>query len=118
MMVFELPLNAKKSYMHVFEGSKVMELFEKYDSYLTRYILCSIEGVVIGGICYYQTLKIGKKILSGKALEDIPPTNILNHKKMEWVRSEILLGGISCNERGQEVEKRLLSSNFPIRLKQ
>lgn len=83
MMIFELPINAKKHYKHVFDDSVCLALFRKYDSFLTRYILCSIDGVVIGGICYYPTLKIGKRILSGKDLYDRAPLDILKHPKMD-----------------------------------
>jgi hypothetical protein len=111
MMIFELPVNAKKHYKHVFEGSVCLALFRKHDSFLTRYILCSIDGEVIGGICYYPTLKIGKKILSGKEFDDWAPLDILKHPKINWVRSSIMDETLHDDVK-REVEERLLATSL------
>ncbi len=116
MMLFELPVNAKKNYMHVFEDSECITLFEKYDSFLTRYLLCSIKGIARGGLCFYPILKKGKKILSGSDFEDIPPLRLLSNPKIEWVRSKIIFDGYIASKISEEMEARLLHFSLKFAL--
>lgn len=116
MMLFELPVNAKKNYMHVFDDSECITLFEKYDSFLTRYLLCSIEGTVRGGLCYYPILKIGKKILAGSDLLDMPPTELIKNPKIEWVRSKQILEEYMGVDIVEEMERRLLRFSLKFAL--